>query len=330
MGRTVRGMSRSTILLGVLASTLFGLVAACAASGADASGEDSGVALNDASSGKDTGAQPKKDAASTADAYVAPQDDGGSTLDAQTADVPDVSQPKPIVFGHTPDTLYAFDVDTHNVALVGPFSGCSQTTLTQVIDLAIDSQMNAFATTFDGIYSVDLGTATCTLLKTGSYPNSLSFVPAGTLDPNVEALVGYFGSSYVRIDTSSGNTTTIGTLTGGYASSGDIVSVVGGGTFLTVTGNGCADCLLQVDPKTGDMIQSYGALPHGAVYGLGYWAGSLYGFDATGDSFSIGGGGDAGLVTVDLVTDGGVTWWGAASTTLAPKTSADGGAISTQ
>src|SRR5512143_3352357 len=171
-------MSRSTLLLFVFAPSII----ACATSAPDANGGDSGVAQHDASSGvHDSGSQPKEDAGGTnADATTQPQDDGG-TLDAQTADVLDASAPKPIVFGHSPDTLYTFDVTTNNVALVGAFSGCTQSTLTQVIDLAIDSQMNAYATTFDGIYSVDLTNAQCTLVKAGSYPNSLSFVPAGTL-----------------------------------------------------------------------------------------------------------------------------------------------------
>jgi hypothetical protein len=296
-----------------IALSFFVVVLGCAA---PAPTEEQSDAAADASA-KDGAPQNKKDAQSGSDAS-APLGDA-ATLDAQSADEPDAaSAPQAIVFGHTPDTLYSFDPTTNNVSLVGTFSGCSQTILTQVIDLAVDSQMNAFATTFDGFYSVDLTTAQCTLVKTGSYPNSLSFVPAGTLDPNVEALVGYFGSSYVRIDTSSGNTTVIGTLSGGYASSGDVVSVSGGGTYLTVTGNGCGDCLLQVDPTTGDVVQNFGALPHGEVYGLGYWAGTLFGFDGTGDLFSIGTGGDAGLVTSDVVTNGGVTWWGAGSTTIAP------------
>jgi hypothetical protein len=320
-------MSRSTIV----PLLVFGpMIIACATSAPDPNAEDSGVAQNDASSPEhDSGAAPKKDSGSANDATTQPQDDGG-TLDAQTLDVVDASGPQPVVFGHSPDSLYTFDVTTNKVTLVGAFQGCSQSTLTQVIDLAINAQMHAYATTFDGFYSVDLTTAQCTLIKAGSYPNSLSFVPVGTLDPNIEALVGYFGSSYVRINVATGNTSTVGGLTGGYASSGDIVSVEGGGTFLTVTGNGCADCLFQVDPKTGDMIQNYGALPHGAVYGLGYWAGTLFGFDATGDLFSISGGGDGGLVTSDVIADGGVVWWGAGSTTVAPKDAPDGGAIETQ
>ncbi len=321
-------MNRSTIALGVLGSALFGLVAACAASGQESSGEDSGVASNDAAPlTPDSGAQPKKDAQSTVDAYVSPQDDGG-TVDAQPADVVDASGPKAIVVGHTPDTLYEFDVSTHNVSLVGPFQGCTQTTLTQVIDLAIDAQMNAFATTFDGFYSVDLQTAQCTLIKAGSYPNSLSFVPAGTLDPSVEALVGYNGSTYVRIDTTSGNVTTVGGLTGGYSSSGDIVSVKNGGTFLTVTGGNenCGDCLLQVDPKTGNMIQNYGSINHGSVFGLAFWAGTAYGFDDSGELFSISWINNK-LVTTNIPTTGGLQFWGAGSTTSAPPTDTDGGGI---
>ena len=315
----------------VVAWIACGCVAACAAGGApDGSGSD--TPDSSASSAKDAGST-KKDAQSSSSNDAAQStgtEDAGST-DAQMGDEPDAqTAPQPIVFGHSPDTLYSMDVTTNQITEVAPFSGCTQSTLTQVIDLAIDAHMNAYVTTFDGFYSLDLGTAQCTLVKTGAYPNSLSFVPAGTVDPNVEALVGYAGNAYLRIDTSTGDITSVGTLSGGYQSSGDIVSVEGGGTFLTVTGNGCGDCLLQVNPATGDLVQSYGALPHGAVYGLAYWAGSLYGFDATGDLFTIGSDGDGGIASTDVVTDGGVIWWGAGSTTIAPSTAADGGAIPTQ
>lgn len=310
------------------------LMAACLAAACAAGGVDTPEGTPDSGGGpaKDAGTGPKKDAqASSNDASSSGNPDAGATDATTTSDASDAGiTPKPIVFGHSPDTLYSFDVTTNLVTEIGAFSGCTQNTISQVIDLAIDSQMNAFATTFDGFYSVDLSTAQCTLVKTGSYPNSLSFVPAGTLDPNVEALVGYSGNSYLRIDPGTGDITLVGTLSGGYASSGDIVSVENGGTFLTVTGNGCGDCLLQVNPTTGDLVQSYGALPHGTVYGLAYWAGSLYGFDSTGDLFSIGSDGDGGIATTDVFTDGGVTWWGAGSTTIAPATSLDGGAIPTQ
>lgn len=317
--------SSSWGLVGI-AGVVWCFAAACATSGADGS-DDAGPLATDSSAPAKDAASQTKDAAKEATSVA---EDASAASDAPAADEPDAATPQAIVYGHTPDTLYAFDVTKNAATEIGAFSGCTQSTTTQVLDLAIDAYMKAYATTVDGLYQVDLTTAACTLIKAGTYPNSLSFVPVGTLDPNVEALVGYSGSAYLRINPGTGLTSLVGTLSGGYQSSGDLVSVVGGGTFLTVTGNGCGDCLLQVDPKTGDLVQSYGALPHGAVYGLAYWSGTLYGFDGTGDIFSIGGGGDAGLATSDLVTDGGLVWWGAGSTTMAPATSADGGAIATQ
>jgi len=319
--------------LGLVAVLGLASVAVACAAGGENGEPDAAVAPDGASgSTKDASGSQQKDAQSpTQDGSTTTTYDAGAGDATLSSDASDASPPKAIVYGHSPDTLYTLDVDTNAVTAVAPFSGCAQgTNATTVIDLAIDSQMNAYVTTFDGFYSLDLTTAQCTLVAAGAYPNSLSFVPAGTLDPNVEALVGYSGSSYLRIDPSTGNVTFVGTLSGGYASSGDIVSVEGGGTFLTVTGNGCADCLLQVNPATGDMVQSYGALPHGAVYGLGYWGGNLYGFDSTGDLFLIGGDGDGGIATSDIVVDGGVIWYGAGSTTIAPPTALDGGAIPTQ
>ena len=278
-------------------------------------------------------AAPTKDSGVTKDsghpANDATANDTGAA-DTATADEPDAAAPTPLVYGHSSDTLYAYDPTTRVTTKIAPFSGCTTNVLTQVIDIAIDSSSHAYATTFDGFYSLDLSTAGCTIIKAGAYPNSLSFVPKGTLDPNAEALVGYSGSTYLRIDTQTGTITTVGSLTG-YVSSGDIVSVTGGGSFLTVTGSGCTtgDCLLQIDPTTGDMLQNYGALTHSAVYGLGYWAGALYGFDEGGDLFQIlGSNGDGGLLSSDLTQDGGVPWWGAGSTTAAPVKDADGGSIS--
>jgi hypothetical protein len=301
--------------------------AACAAT-ATQDGNDAGPLPAADASTMDVNKPANKDATSDvgnpSDNDAAPSD---ATADTFEAGPP---PPAPIIYVHSPDTLFTFDPTTSMLTQVAKFTTCTQTTTTEVIDLAIDSSNNAYVTTVDGVYSLNVSTAACTLIQTGGYPNSLSFVPAGTVDPSVEALVGYFGSEYVRVDTSTGAITDIGSLSSGYASSGDIVSVKGGGTFLTVTGNGCGDCLLQVDPSTGDVIQSYGALPHGAVYGLGYWAGSLYGFDNGGDIFSISGGGDAGLVTSDIAVDGGNMWYGAGSTTAAPVAATDGGVIQTE
>ncbi|MBM4359488.1 MAG: hypothetical protein FJ096_15395 [Deltaproteobacteria bacterium] len=219
------------------------------------------------------------------------------------------------VFGHSAETLYRLDPTTKQVAIVGPFQQCSG-----VIDLAIDGTSNIFAATSGGLYRVDKKTAVCTLVAQGDYPNSLSFVPGGTLLPNEEALVGYNGSTYVRIDTKTGTVSQVGSLGGGYQSSGDIVSVKDGGTYLTVNGNGCGDCLVEVDPKNGSLKKNWGPVGFGAVYGLAYWAGRAYGFSNYGDLFEIkfvGTGVQSTPINVPNAPPS-LSFWGAGSTTSAP------------
>ena len=219
------------------------------------------------------------------------------------------------VFGQSAETLYRLNPTTKEVAIVGPFQGCSS-----VIDIALDAKSNIFAATYNGLYRIDKTTAVCTPIAEGDYPNSLSFVPAGTLLPNEEALVGYNGSTYVRIDTVTGSVSTVGSLGGGYQSSGDIVSVKGGGTYLTVNGNGCGDCLVEVDPKTGSLVKNWGPVGYGAVYGLAYWAGRAYGFNNEGKLFEIQFGNDTVSSTLITVPNAppSLKFWGAGSTTAAP------------
>jgi hypothetical protein len=217
------------------------------------------------------------------------------------------------VFGHSASELYRLDPDTKAVTLVGPFNGCSS-----VIDIALDKDSNLIGTTFGAIYNIDKTTAACTEIATGGFPNSLSFIPAGTLDPNVEALVGYNGDQYVRIDPISGDITQIGSLNGGgLSSSGDIVSVKDGGTYLTVVGGGCTtDCLLEVNPATGAMIKNWGPVGYNATYGIAFWAGSVYGFSEGGNLFELTF--DNNVMTSTLISSPGTAWWGAGSTTSAP------------
>ena len=264
-----------------------------------------------------------------------PTDSGGATdapdfvndggiIDTGT---PDVQPPEPIivVYGHSPTTLYKLDPKTKAVSAVGAFD-CS----TSVIDLAIDENNKAYITSFSGFYSLDLKTEKCAMIKGGGYPNSLSFVPKGTLDPNVEALVGYVGAQYVRIDPATGNVSNVGTgLSGGFSSSGDIVSVKNGGTFLTVKGPSCADCLVQVDPKTGGLVQNYGSLGYPDVFGIAFWGGAGYGFTNGGQLFEVTAQNNMIKTTLVPIPNApqGLQFWGAGSSTSVPTTGVDGGII---
>ncbi len=277
------------------------------------------------------------DGSGTDDSSMGMGDDGPMGFgDSMPPPPKDSGAPPPVavVYAHSPDTLYKLDPMTKAVTVIGPFNGGCNTDCTDIIDIALDANSNAYVTTFGAFYKCDLKTAALTHIADGGYPNSLSFVPKGTLDPNKEALVGYQGSTYVRIDTTTGAMTNVGGLSNGYASSGDIVSVINGGTFLTVTGPDCTtgDCLLQVDPKTGNLIQNYGSTNHQAVYGLAFWAGTAYGFDDAGEIFSISVQNKM-LVTTNIPVPNpppGLQFWGAGSTTAAPPKSEDGGGIPIQ
>jgi hypothetical protein len=226
---------------------------------------------------------------------------------------PEVSE----VFGHSAGTLYRLDPVTKAVTVVGDFAGCGP-----VIDIALDEKSSLIAASYQALYTVDKANASCTEIAKGDYPNSLSFVPKGTVDANEEALVGYDMGDYLRIDVKTGSVTKIGALGGSFVSSGDIVSVKGGKTYLTVKGGSCDtnDCLVEVDPKTGKMIKNWGSIEHQLVFGLSFWGGKVYGFDESGSLFEVTFGTNQ-LATTEIPipqAPTGLAFWGAGSSTSAP------------
>jgi len=286
-------------------------IAACSAGGGNDNTED--FTPGGAGSAGAAGAAGEAGNPSTGGSSIP---DGGMVIDSSVDDAAPKFESE--VFGQSSDMLYKLDPKTKNVSVVGKFSNCGNG---GVIDIALDKESNLFGTTFEGLWSINKKNAACSKIALGSYPNSLSFVPQGTVDANEEALVGYLGSDYVRIDKNSGKVSTIGGLTGGYQSSGDIVSVQGGSTYLTVKGNECGDCLFEVNPKTGDMVKNWGKVGYGSVFGLAFWAGSVYGFTDGGELFEITFAGGA-LKTTPIATGGpsDLSFWGAGSTTAAPLT----------
>lgn len=223
------------------------------------------------------------------------------------------------VFGHSGDTLYRLDPETLDVDEVGRFEGCNDGA---VIDIALDTDSNMFGVSYDSLYEIDRVTAQCTLIASGSYPTSLSFVPEGTVTVTGEALVGFLGNRYVQIDTENGSVSDIAMLADGLQSSGDVVSVKDGGTYLTVFGPGCEDndCIIQFNPSNGLVLQNYGTIPYDQVFGLAFWAGKAYGFARDGEVFEVDFMGDTVTTTPIPVPNApaGLEFFGAGSTTSAP------------
>ncbi len=287
-----------------LAALLPTLLSACADAGAgDATAGFTGVISTASSGDESSGAASSETGIS-------------SKLDLGLGDVGTLEIAE--VFGHSADTLYRLDPDTNAVTEVGPFEDCQAT----IIDIALDADSQMYGTAFTQLYRIDRSTGKCVFIAEGEYPTSLSFVPAGTVLPDREALVGFVDEQYIRIDQATGQITPIGTLPGGLASSGDLVSVADGGTYLTVVGPGCesGDCIVEIDPATGSIVQNYGPLPYSQVFGLAFWAGRAYGFSAAGDLFEISFG-DTNVATTDIAIPGApndLSFFGAGSTTSAP------------
>lgn len=245
------------------------------------------------------------------DLSTKPNTDGGASF------VSDGSAPPPpsgIVYGHSSTTLYRIDTASHAVSEVGFFFGCGH-----VSDIAVDETSTIYASNGAELFVVENNTARCTKVAAGAFPNSLSFVSAGTLGAK-ETLVGYEGGSYVKIDTASGKTEKVGDLGSGFESSGDIVSVKDGKTFVTVKGPDCADCLVEVDARTGALTKNWGSLGIVDVFGLAFWGGEVYAFSDAGEVALVKLDGEK-LTTEKLTVPNApadLSFRGAGSTTVAP------------
>ncbi|MFO0663299.1 MAG: hypothetical protein U0174_05075 [Polyangiaceae bacterium] len=298
---TASSLHRNLLALTALLPLALGLrgISGCSSSTGNGFGDEDGGSGTDGGGGSTSGGLTGSDAGSK---------DGGN-----------VSSGPAEVFGQSDATLYKLDPDTKAITTIGNFKGADDS----IIDIALDAAGNMFGVTGSTLYRIDKTNANCTKVASGGFPNSLSFVPAGTLDPSVEALVGYEGANYVRIDPQTGVKSVIkaNALPNGLQSSGDVVSVKDGPTYLTARGTGCSasDCLLLIDPKTGAMIKNEGLVGYSNVFGLAFWAGTIYGFNDAGTLFSLtlSGGIKSTKITIPNAPAG-LSFYGAGSTTSAP------------
>jgi hypothetical protein len=202
----------------------------------------------------------------------------GGSADAGT-DVP-----PQLILASTSDALYTiqYPVEAHAaVHYVGMFEGCEDVT-----DLAMSGAGKLYATTTTGLYTVDPVSAACTLVAMGAYPDSLAFIPPGAADPVAEALVGYLGASYVRIDPSTGVMTTLGVLGSDLSPGGDLAADPDGNVFVVANGASCnSECLVRVNPETGALVEvvNPSLLGTSALVGLAYANGALYDVNDAGE-----------------------------------------------
>jgi len=269
------------------------------------------------------------DAAASADGATRPVDQ-----DSALPPPEDSGAPRGTIYVHTGRTLFLFEPFGKTLKRIGDFSCLSDaSSFSEVGDIAVNRDGEIYGTTLDSKFiKIDPLTAACTIVSaSGRYPNSLSFVPRGTLDPANDALVGYFDDEYVRIDVGTGATTTVGRLnppdaSTTYESSGDVVSVAQDRTYLSAKTlrNGVevdgGDVLVRFDPKSGLRLQVTGNTNRSDIWGMGYWAGTAYGFTAKGEAVAIDPQTGASTpIPVDAGTRSSQgVFYGAGSTTIAP------------
>jgi hypothetical protein len=169
------------------------------------------------------------------------------------------------------------------------------------------------------------------------YPNSLAFVPLGTVDATQEALVGYTydpdtgdARVYTRINVDTGGLTVIGDINpspplGGveYKIAGDFVSLARAqgttyGSIVPIVDAGATDLLAELDPATGTIKRIIGDIGQGNLYGMGFWAGKAYGFSKLGGIYQISPLTGGSQLALDPADGGPIEWYGAGVTTDSP------------
>ncbi|MEP6860424.1 MAG: hypothetical protein ABJE66_07380 [Deltaproteobacteria bacterium] len=250
------------------------------------------------------------DASNTSDQHDAPPNTGDTSR----------------VYAHSGTTLYRIDTHTFAPQMIGDMTGLAGQSLT---DLAVDKDDHMVGITLDKLYGIDSTTGTVTLIKdlsqSASGFTSLSYVPTDLNDsasPDILVSANDQGDAY-QIDPTTGNATKIGSYgtvaQGKVISSGDLIGIRGLGIYATVNvGTSTTDYLAKIDPVTWKATPLGTGTGYSNIFGLGYWAGTFYGFiDA--------GAGAGKMITIDqntgagtLIKSGSERWYGAGVTTNAP------------
>jgi len=232
----------------------------------------------------------------------------------------EVSEPPPgdVVYAHSGSDLFRVDPVTLDVTRVGILRIMEPTRvrfLNNVTDIAVDRARRIVGITYNQLLEIDGASGECkpiAPLPMGQNFNGLSWIHNDGGGPELLVATSLTGGVF-RIDPATGTAAPIGDLGGGLKSSGDLVSVQGYGTLLTVQGPG-GDRLARLDPATGTATV-IGEVGFTKVWGLGFWKNRVFGFTSTG-----------GFILIDPKTGAGMLvqnypafpFYGAGVTTSAP------------
>lgn len=268
-----------------------------------------------------------------------PARDGGVTDTGPQPDVsfPSDAGPRPdiprvdsgpdlpaVVWAHSGRELFRFDPLTNRVTSAGVLNTTEDDVgdFFSMTDIAVRSDGALFGLGRGRVWRIDPDTAQCTTAAMDVEGTAMSFVPAGELSAQEELIVGYEDDNdrakLARVDLVGGGVIDLATFNGDCETSGDITSISGLGTFITLR---CAndesqDFLASLDVMTAS-ITIIGPTGVRGIWGLGFWAGVFYGFTNSGELVEINA--DTGASTI-IANDVGAEhgFWGAGVTVDAP------------
>ncbi|HEY4242809.1 MAG TPA: hypothetical protein VGM88_23500 [Kofleriaceae bacterium] len=248
-----------------------------------------------------------------------------SPADAPVTHPPDGSDGESLVYAHSGTMLYVLDSTTFAVSQIGAFNIGG----TSITDLAVDKNGAMSGVSLQSLYTIDPTTGAATLVRaldnSASGATSLSYIPSDLTDPtSADILVTANDQGDVfQIDPTTGDATSLGSYgtvaAGRVVSSGDLIGVRGFGIYATVnvgTDTSTDDYLAKIDPTTWKATPLGTGTGYKKIFGLGFWAGTIYGFvdDGNGTIISI----DPNTGAGTDVAHGTQGWFGAGVTTSAP------------
>jgi hypothetical protein len=228
------------------------------------------------------------------------------------------------VYAHSSTRLYYMDVyPPYQIVDVADFGWPANADSTEMTDIAIDRNGVIYGVSFDDLFVCRADNAQCR--RIGGLPssfNGLTWMPAGTVFPDREALIGIANDGrWFRLDIPVGGgnlqAVQIGAYSAGYTSSGDAFSIEGVGTFGAVNkGSLTYDYLLEVN-ATGGLVRELGPIgAYSTIYGVAGWSGKFFGFDSTGAVILIDLNSGTPPTVTPIHTGTGIVWWGAGVRTV--------------
>ncbi|MEW5855658.1 MAG: hypothetical protein AB2A00_43185 [Myxococcota bacterium] len=318
-----------------------------------ASSSSSGAAAASSSSAPSTSsaaaASSSSAAGSSSSAAVASSSSASSSASSSSSSSSSSSgaPPPELIYVHTTDRLFVMDAATRALTDLGAFSftDTNGAALADqgMLDIAVKSTGELFGVTADyrqatvTYHLCRINVVSMDARRVGpvhKFFNALTYASADTVSWSEEALLAIGGSPTA---TQNSDVEILNENTGEYrlllnldpwdgelSVSGDVVAIDGVGIYATAYDADGVEWLVSVDGYDGAATKLPSPLGVTQVWGLAYWAGTLYGFTGGGDGPTP----QARILTINMQTgvatqvavSDGNSFFGAAVTPFAPTT----------